>query len=63
MLNHRFNHMWSSGQAFMLEQIKDATGLTKSEIVRRMFDHCCSSEQLNRLCPAYSGQIQLGGQK
>lgn len=61
MLNHRFNHMWSSGQAHALEQIKEATGLTKSEIVRRMFDYCCSSEQLNRLAPAFSGQIQLGG--
>jgi hypothetical protein len=61
MLNVRFNHFWSERQADTLELLKEQTGLTKSEIIRRMFDYCCSAEVLNTLVPAMSGHLRVEG--
>lgn len=43
-----------------METLQSQTGLTLSELMRRMFDYCLQPQVLNMLVPCMSGQMQTG---
>lgn len=61
MLNRRYQQVWTGHQADELERLKQLTGLPKTEIIRRMFDHCVQESVLNQLVPTLSGSLGLRG--
>lgn len=46
-----------------LRSVAEQTGLSYSELLRRMVDNCLQSQTLNQLVPSMSGKIHLELQK
>ncbi len=51
----RYNQFLTESQFAHLHAAHALTGLTCSEIFRRMLDHCCQQETFNVLFPSVSG--------
>lgn len=43
-----------------LFNVEQQTGLTRSELIRRMLDHCLQDHVLNILVPSQSGHLTAG---
>lgn len=58
----QYNQFMTSDSLEFLHEVSDETGLTVSEIVRRMVDHCSRASVLYVVIPErFSGRIQIGG--
>lgn len=57
----QYSHWIPDQQMARLRSVSTETGITVSELMRRMYDYCLQGKVLNELVPAMSGQIQKGG--
>ena len=56
---HGLQHL-PEQQVKALHDLKELTGLTMTELSRRMIEHCLKEQVLNEVLPCLSGQLRLG---
>lgn len=50
-------------QKQQLLEAKEQTGLSLSELLRRMMDHCLTTGVMNELVPSMSGRLEVRAQR
>lgn len=55
-----YNQRMPERQIDALRALREQTGLSVSELIRRMFDYCIRDHVFNEIVPAMSGQVSVG---
>ena len=58
--DQQFNFVPGANRLDSLRGVADQVGMTASELLRRMLDHCLQPRVLGELVPALSGQLRVG---
>lgn len=58
MAKQRYNQYLEVRQVATFESLRDHTGITVSELMRRMFDYCFQESVMNQIVPCMSGQLK-----
>jgi hypothetical protein len=61
-MSQRMNFILPDRYAQELRQVAQQTGLTLTEVLRRMMDHCLQGPVLNQLVPCMSGSLVTNNQ-
>jgi len=60
MVKKRYNQYMETYQIDKFESLRNQTGISVSELMRRMFDLCLTDNVVNQIIPCMSGQISVG---